>query len=145
MAKKKTTKKRTTKKKSEGLGDTIEKITEATGIKKAVKWLSGDDCGCEERKQYLNNLFRYKKPLCLQEDEYKWLTDWYAIERKIMKPSEQDEFLKIYNRVFTANKRRTNCGSCMRELNTNMHKVYKTYEDDKKGQTKKDRKHRTNV
>lgn len=130
--KKKTTKKRTTKKKSEGLGDTIEKITEATGIKKAVKWLSGDDRGCEERKQYLNNLFRYKKPLCLQEDEYKWLTDWYAIERKIMKPSEQDEFLKIYNRVFTANKRRTNCGSCMRELNTNMHKVYKTYEDGEK-------------
>ena len=131
--KKKTTKKRTTKKKSEGLGDTIEKITEATGIKKAVKWLAGDDCGCEERKHKLNSLFRYKKPLCLQEDEYKWLTDWYAIERKIMKPSEQDEFLKIYNRVFTANKRRTNCGSCMRELNTNMHKVYKTYEDDKKG------------
>ena len=142
---KKTTKKRTTKKKSEGLGDTIEKITEATGIKAAVKWLAGDDCGCEERKNKLNNLFRYKKPLCLQEDEYKWLSEWYGIDRQVMKPSEQRKMLEIYNRVFTAKQQATNCASCLREINTNMHKVYKTYEDGEKRQTKKDRKHRTNV
>ena len=129
---KKPRKKRTTKKKSEGLGDTIEKITEATGIKAAVKWIAGDDCGCEERKQYLNNLFRYKKPLCLQEDEYKWLNEWYAIDRKVMKPSEQTQMIAIYNRVFTAKQPTTNCSSCIREINTNMHKVYKTYEDGKK-------------
>jgi|TARA_Y100000015_G_C2379216_1_gene84116 hypothetical protein len=129
---KKTTKKRTTKKKSEGLGDTIEKITEATGIKSAVKWLAGDDCGCEERKNKLNNLFRYKKPLCLQEDEYKWLNEWYAIDRHVMKPSEQRKMLEIYNRVFTAKQQATNCASCLREINTNMHKVYKTYEDGEK-------------
>ena len=142
---KKTTKKRTTKKKSEGLGDTIEKITEATGIKAAVKWLAGDDCGCEERKNKLNNLFRYKKPLCLQEDEYKWLNEWYGIDRQVMKPSEQRKMLEIYNRVFTAKQQATNCASCLREINTNMHKVYKTYEDGEKRQTKKDRKHRTDV
>ena len=142
---KKTTKKRTTKKKSEGLGDTIEKITEATGIKSAVKWLAGDDCGCEERKNKLNNLFRYKKPLCLQEDEYKWLNEWYGIDREVMKPSEQKQMIAIYNRVFTDKKPTTNCSSCIREINTNMHKVYKTYEDGEKRQTKKDRKHRTNV
>ena len=142
---KKTTKKRTTKKKSEGLGDTIEKITEATGIKAAVKWLAGDDCGCEERKNKLNSLFRYKKPLCLQEDEYKWLNEWYAIDREVMKPSEQRKMLEIYNRVFTAKQQATNCASCLREINTNMHKVYKTYEDGEKRQTKKDRKHRTDV
>ena len=129
---KKTTKKRTTKKKSEGLGDTIEKITEATGIKAAVKWLAGDDCGCEERKNKLNNLFRYKKPLCLQEDEYKWLSEWYGIDRQVMKPSEQRKMLEIYNRVFTAKQQATNCASCLREINTNMHKVYKTYEDGEK-------------
>ena len=27
----------------EGLGDVIEKVSEATGIKKAIKWLAGDD------------------------------------------------------------------------------------------------------
>lgn len=46
--------------KSTGLGDTIEKITKATGIKKIVDLMS-DDCGCEERKQKLNKLFPYEK------------------------------------------------------------------------------------
>ena len=44
--------------KSQGLGDTIEKITTATGIKKVVDTISeatGKDCGCSERKQRLNN------------------------------------------------------------------------------------------
>ena len=50
------------KNKSKGLGDTIEKITKATGIKKVVDKVSeitGKDCGCEERKQVLNRLFPY--------------------------------------------------------------------------------------
>lgn len=44
--------------KSKGLGDTIEKITMITGIKKVVDTISeatGTDCGCEERKAKLNN------------------------------------------------------------------------------------------
>jgi len=59
---KKPRKKRTTKKKSEGLGDTIEKITEATGIKKVVDTVSKvikKDCGCAKRKDALNRLFPY--------------------------------------------------------------------------------------
>ena len=38
-------------KKSKGLGDTIAKITEATGIDKLVKFVAGEDCGCDERKE----------------------------------------------------------------------------------------------
>lgn len=44
--------------KSKGLGDTIEKVTAATGIKKAVEFVSkasGIDCGCPERKETLND------------------------------------------------------------------------------------------
>lgn len=44
--------------KSKGLGDTIEKITTATGIKKVVNTISnatGKDCGCSKRKEQLNN------------------------------------------------------------------------------------------
>jgi len=40
------------------LGDSIEKITKKTGIKKAVGVLSkatGHDCGCSARKEKLNN------------------------------------------------------------------------------------------
>jgi len=50
--------------KSKGLGDTIEKITKATGIKAVVETLSkvtGKDCGCKQRKENLNKKFPYKK------------------------------------------------------------------------------------
>jgi len=46
--------------KSKGLGDTIEKFTKATGIKKVVEKLPGD-CGCKKRKEALNKAFPYKK------------------------------------------------------------------------------------
>ena len=48
-------------KKSVGLGDTIEKITSMTGIKKVVKKVVGEDCGCNQRKETLNKLFPYKE------------------------------------------------------------------------------------
>jgi hypothetical protein len=47
-------------KKSVGLGDTIEKLTTRTGIKKIVKKVVGEDCGCDGRKDKLNKLFPYK-------------------------------------------------------------------------------------
>ena len=50
--------------KSQGLGDTIEKITTATGIKKVVEKVAeatGSDCGCSKRKYTLNRVFPYKK------------------------------------------------------------------------------------
>lgn len=48
---------------SRGLGDSIEKITKATGIKKVVDKVSkatGNDCGCRERRDTLNRMFPYK-------------------------------------------------------------------------------------
>jgi len=50
--------------KSKGLGDTVEKITEATGIKKVVETVAkaaGKDCGCGKRKDALNRAFPYKE------------------------------------------------------------------------------------
>tara|TARA_R110000803_G_scaffold46013_4_gene96643 strand:+ start:455 stop:610 length:156 start_codon:yes stop_codon:yes gene_type:complete len=49
---------------SKGLGDTIEKITTATGIKKvveAVAKVTGKPCGCSKRKENLNEAFPYSK------------------------------------------------------------------------------------
>jgi len=60
MTEKKTPVKRKPRKtKSKGLGDTIDKVTEATGIKAVVKAVAGDDCGCQERKDKLNEMFPY--------------------------------------------------------------------------------------
>ena len=51
-------------KKSEGVGDTIAKFTEATGIDKVVKAVANlagySDCGCGQRKENLNRRFPYK-------------------------------------------------------------------------------------
>jgi hypothetical protein len=49
-------------KKSKGLGDTIAKITKATGIKKVVDTVAktvNKDCGCDKRQDTLNRLFPY--------------------------------------------------------------------------------------
>ena len=46
--------------KSKGLGDTVEKITEITGIKKLVELIPGD-CGCDKKKEMLNKAFPYKQ------------------------------------------------------------------------------------
>lgn len=44
-----------------GLGDTVDKITTATGIKTIVKRVTNGNCGCEDRRKKLNDLFPYKK------------------------------------------------------------------------------------
>ena len=50
------------KEKSKGLGDTVAKITKATGIKKVVDTVAkavDKDCGCNKRQDTLNRLFPY--------------------------------------------------------------------------------------
>lgn len=51
--------------KSKGLGDTIAKITDATGLDKVAeltaKALGKEDCGCKKRQQALNEKFPYKQ------------------------------------------------------------------------------------
>jgi len=56
--------KRTRTAPSIGLGDTIERFTTATGIKKVVDTVAkaaGKDCGCGERRDTLNRAFPYQK------------------------------------------------------------------------------------
>ena len=49
---------------SKGLGDSIEKFTKLTGIKKLVEVIeveTGGGCGCDKRKDKLNEMFPYKR------------------------------------------------------------------------------------
>lgn len=50
---------------SQGLGDTIAKITHATGIDKVAhkvaKLFGKEDCGCNRRREKLNKAVPYKK------------------------------------------------------------------------------------
>lgn len=45
---------------SRGLGDTIAKITNVTGIAKIVKAIT-PNCGCDKRQERLNKVVPYKK------------------------------------------------------------------------------------
>jgi hypothetical protein len=115
--------------KSKGLGDTIEKITTATGIKAIVKFIAGEDCGCEERKQKLNELFPYKNAECLTEDEYDILKSLFNENIHHIKPSDQIKLLKIYNRVFNKKQMPTSCSDCWRQYVSELKKIYSEYEN----------------
>lgn len=112
--------------KSRGLGDTITKITKATGIDKVVKAL-WDDCGCEERANQLNKLFPYSKPNCLTEKEHKQLHKFYQKKPSVVTSMQQDRLLLIYNRVLNKNQSLSNCDSCVRNMVRELEKIYVQY------------------
>lgn len=113
---------------SEGLGDSIEKITEATGIKAAVKFIAGEDCGCDERKEKLNKVFSYNKPECLTEDEYNYLSKFYSTNKNVISGIEKQQLLLIYNRVFRSNKRMTSCSACLRNIYSKLKEYFEAYQ-----------------
>jgi isopentenyldiphosphate isomerase len=97
---------------SEGLGDTVEKITKATGIKKAVDTVFQKlekSCGCEERKEKLNQVFRYKKPECLTEQEFDLIKMAVDTKKNKWTPEEQETYKNIYERIF---KTKVECTPC---------------------------------
>jgi len=103
---------------NKGLGDAVERFTEATGIKKFVKFVAGDDCGCDERKEKLNYLFPAYKPNCLTEDEYNYLAD------RVGKLNQ----VNIYNRVFNDRKQLTGCSSCfLNGVWKKLERIFKEY------------------
>jgi predicted DNA-binding protein YlxM (UPF0122 family) len=124
-------KKSTETTKSKGLGDTVEKVLQKTGIDKVAKWVLGEDCGCEERKNKLNYLFPYYKPECLTEEEFEYLDKYYKENKSTVSPQTQVELLTIYNRIFHQNRKTTSCSSCFKkELHNKLHRVYREYLED---------------
>ena len=115
---------------SKGLGDTVEKFLEVTKIAKVAKWLLGEDCGCDERKAKLNQLFPYKKALCLEENEFSYLDDWFSKNTDVVRPIEQIELFKIHSRVFQVRNELTSCPTCVKERIADLRKVYNQYKSD---------------
>lgn len=119
-----------TNKPSRGFGDTVEKFTTATGIKKVVKWLAnGNDCGCDARRDHLNKMFPYNKPECLMEDEYAFLQKYFTENNSQVTIESQHRMIEIYNRVFHDKAEPTGCSSCFRNnVHNKLLKVYNQYE-----------------
>tara|TARA_R110002020_G_scaffold96958_1_gene231635 strand:+ start:14657 stop:15022 length:366 start_codon:yes stop_codon:yes gene_type:complete len=113
--------------KSKGLGDSIEKMTEWTGLKKLVKQVVGEDCGCEERKEKLNKMFPYYKDnRPFTEDEKKVFQDILPLIEKnnMIIPEHKTVLTKIYEDVFKAKPQWSSCGSCNQKTLDNLKKAY---------------------
>lgn len=117
--------KSTSKKKSKGLGDSIEKFTEATGIKKVVEAIAGEDCGCEQRKETLNQQFKYYKTMTIEQAAV-WESLQKPIQTKVLNRVLAEELINLYNELHLFKKRVTRCPSCFKPV---INKLTKIYED----------------
>ena len=118
-------------KQSKGVGDTVEKITKATGVKAVVEAFSkatGIDCGCDERKAKWNKKYPYKDAKCLLEDEYEFLDKIYKIKRLAgLNKTDNIRLHSIYNRVFSDSKLATSCAPCVESTLSELKVIYKEY------------------
>jgi hypothetical protein len=120
------------KRKPQGLGDTIEQFTEKTGIKAGVEKLAqaiGWDCGCDARKEKLNQLFPYQKINCLTEEDYEYLQGWFSIDRHSVSIMEQRRLTEVYYNLFEVQLEQTSCDSCWRDYISRIRKVYIEYKE----------------
>jgi len=86
------------KRQSKGLGDTLEKVIKATGLQIFVE---GKDCGCEARKEKLNQLFPYRfKARCLTEQEYNDWKQFTAIKTVTLNSVQVKFVCELYASVF---------------------------------------------
>ena len=111
------------KRENKGLGDKIESITEATGIKKIFD-LIGTDCGCETRKNLLNAKFpNFKNVNCLNESDFNFLKE---IPNELT-PIIKKRLNEIYISTFGINLEIEGCESCWRDYVSNLKKVVEFY------------------
>ena len=75
------------KEKSKGFGDTIAKVTYATGLDKAAdaiaKAMGKDDCGCNKRRKTLNEILPYKNNSISNTEELKTIDGNYEVLQEI--------------------------------------------------------------
>lgn len=102
----------------------MEQVTEATGIKKVVKAIAGDDCGCEKRKEYLNNRYSFWKEW---EQEQKDIWEQHvkpAWAQGVFNGEDKAHASKLYSYTFGKNKRWGKCGGCLNRALKQLEKVY---------------------
>ena len=116
---------------SVGLGDTIEKVTKATGIKKAVDYIfdkAGKDCGCEKRKEKLNSIRLKRRAVrCFTEDQYNAWTEFKKSKvASVTKDWQRKVMIPIYAHLFATQLKVMNC--CIKQYINDIDKVYEQYQ-----------------
>ena len=122
--------------KSRGVGDTVEKVTKATGVKKVVDTIAkvtGKDCGCNKRKEFLNRTFPYinQEKACMNQEQiefYERFKKDYLSKKQSSVQIKGDDFkalIDLYNTVFQTNIK--GCSGC--QLNAYTDKLEKVYQN----------------
>ena len=115
-----------------GLGDAVEKLTEATGIKAAVNAVASAldvDCGCKARKEDLNKLFPNRKLNDLLTDQYEWLEDYFSTKKTSVNREQQVMLVEIYNHVFNSKRKVSNCSPCVVSVTNELKRIYNAARD----------------
>ena len=112
-----------------GAGDLIQKVLKKTGVAKVAKFVLGEDCGCDERRDKINKIWPFKNVKCLEEHEYKYLDEWFKLNKQTIKYEEQKKMLKIYNRTFNRKDGISQCAKCINNKVQELKKLYLNYKD----------------
>lgn len=117
------------KENSIGLGDLVERFTEETKIKKKVKYIFGEDCGCNKRKERLNSIrFRFKPDRCFTEDQFNRWTE-FRKHKGNLTPIQVRLIHEIYEQLFARVFKPQSC--CYESFINEINQVYETYENTK--------------
>lgn len=112
---------------STGLGDVVETITKATGIKKAVEFIAGEDCGCSDRKKKWNKIrFAWQPINCFTEDQYNWWTEFKKLNPPSLTTNQVEEIRRIIIHLFARDIGRPSC--CMEQWINKIDQVYEKYQ-----------------
>ena len=93
-------------------------------VKKIVEAVAGDDCGCKERKNWLNRRFSYFQTFSA-EDKKVWETKLKpAMDKGRLDLQQQGLMIDLYQRTFQKRYKKTNCGPCVLEKMEQLEKAY---------------------
>ena len=129
------------KNQSEGLGDTIEKVMRYRGVKQVVEAFTpdGKDCGCDKRKEKLNDLFPVRrKPIrCFTEEQYNRYKKFVETRTlNLWNDNHIKLLIELYAWVFAVQYHNKDlCRNCqgsakkMLRMTEELDKIYETYEN----------------
>ena len=113
---------------NKGLGTKIADVTKALGLDVVAETiadaLGADDCGCAKRAEDLNKLFPNRALNDLSVEDFSYLTEFFKAKKSSVSSKEQRELVGIFNRVFNAKRKVSNCSPCVANLTKDLKKIY---------------------
>ena len=98
-----------------GLGDVLEDIAKVTGIKAIVKAIAGEDCGCDERREKLNNLLpRGRKQVrCMTDEEHAEYGEFMVTRKQGRLEADEVKYLmSLYTKIYNRKWAKVRCTQC---------------------------------